>query len=303
MPERYRLTKEHFASFADIAPLCAFYQDANAIAANDAEPVFRRKVKGAPVECCSMRWGIEIADRKVINTKSENTNQHRGTVVHGRCLIPMSGWLDMFRTTSRGLDPVLVQPTDKSALACAGLWTSRWHPAWSQAREAFSMLTAPAGSGSLWLHHRMPLLVPREMWSLWLSDTLPYEEVCELIEVLTKQTRKLKLLTHPVRPLMRHLVIADDFSEPLPWWKPSYQTALSIVHRRQFVCPAEFAAESAVNVGRAANVLARLQQHGYLDFRPNPAAEDMEMWALPLQDEDAARAEKWRKERGRGQVG
>jgi hypothetical protein len=69
------------------------------------------------------------------------------------------------------------------------------------------------------------------------------------------------------------------------------------VHRRQFVCPAEFAAESAVNVGRAANVLARLQQHSYLDFRPNPAAEDMEMWALPLQDEDEARAEKGRNER------
>ena len=46
-------------------------------------------------------------------------------------------------------------------------------------------------------------------------------------------------------------------------------------------------------------MLAQLQQHAYLDFRPNPAAEGMEMWALPLQDEDEARAEKWRKERVR----
>ena len=121
------------------------------------------------------RWGlvpswardIKIGAR-LINARSETVDSKpsfRGAFSRRRCLVPANGWFEWKR------DGAVKQPwwvrSGDGLLSFAGLWET-----WNRSGEAvnsFTVLTCAASESLKWLHHRQPVIIPRERHSEWLD--------------------------------------------------------------------------------------------------------------------------------------
>jgi putative SOS response-associated peptidase YedK len=84
-----------------------------------------------------------------------------------RCLVPVSGFFE-FKPSPEGKQPYLLTAPDGFPLAMAGLW-SRWSRAGGESVVTFTIITAAANEDVVPLHDRMPALVRRVDWGLWLD--------------------------------------------------------------------------------------------------------------------------------------
>lgn len=140
-----------------------------------------RKLPGSPGrDLVSLRWGLvppwakELSfGARTINARAETAAtkpSFRSAMRSRRCLIPASGYYEWRKEGSRK-QPFLIHPAvGKDPFVFAGLWES-WQAASTPPIETCTILTCAANSDLAGIHHRMPVILPREAFGPWLGET------------------------------------------------------------------------------------------------------------------------------------
>ena len=125
----------------------------------------------------AMRWGLipswtkdpSIAF-KMINARSETVSTNaafRDPLRSQRCLIPADGFYEWKREGKQKL-PFCFTMADESVFAFAGIW-DRWRNPLGQMVESCSILTTTPNELMRGVHDRMPVILSRDAYDLWLD--------------------------------------------------------------------------------------------------------------------------------------
>ncbi len=139
------------------------------IAPTQRAPIIRL---GEP-SAAMLEWGITSFGKPIINARSETALEKplfRQAMHTGRCLVPASGWYE-WRKFDGGKYPYHLKLESSDELAFAGLWRG----------EQFSILTTQAAESIQHIHDRMPVILPKERWRVWLADT-PLEQITAMLK-------------------------------------------------------------------------------------------------------------------------
>jgi putative SOS response-associated peptidase YedK len=109
----------------------------------------------------AMRWGLFVPASPKQRRLHLRVDQILGrwAARHSRCLLPVGGYTQRGKRNSR----IAVTVAEDLTLAIAGVWESGW-PA-----PAFAVVTTEANEALAPAMQRMPVLLPPELWPLWLS--------------------------------------------------------------------------------------------------------------------------------------
>jgi putative SOS response-associated peptidase YedK len=147
-----------------------------------------------------MTWGFPVVlkgkkgqplkPRPVNNARDDKlmTAFWRDSFANRRCLIPVTQWAEAEGETGR-MTRTWYCLAGHDLFAVAGLWrsTSEWG-------HAYTMVMSDACSQMADVHDRMPVILPREQWELWLDgspdEALPLARTCDL-ELATERTAEL----------------------------------------------------------------------------------------------------------------
>ena len=92
--------------------------------------------------------------------------------------------------------PWFVYARDRAPLVVAGLWDN-WRSTGKDLHElrTCTVITVPANRDLLPIHHRMPAILPSEVWADWLD---PGQTKSEILDVMLRTARDGLLTRHPV---------------------------------------------------------------------------------------------------------
>lgn len=104
-----------------------------------------------------------------------------------RCIVPASGYYEWKKITPKEKQPYYFTLRSGEPLAMAGLWETWGDKATGKTLESFTIVTTEANELIAEIHDkkRMPVLIPREAWSIWLDPTLQEPEVPQSMIVNT----------------------------------------------------------------------------------------------------------------------
>lgn len=162
------------------------------IAPTQEAPVVRqRRVPAGERSIAVLRWGLvppNAADAKsgspLINARAETIEARptfAGAFRRRRCLVPADGYYQ-WREGDASKQPYLVARRDGAPFAFAGLW-ERWGPRHDPAAalDSFTIITAAANEFLAAFHHRMPVVLARESYALWLDPDADRAALCALL--------------------------------------------------------------------------------------------------------------------------
>ncbi|UJL47293.1 SOS response-associated peptidase [Virgibacillus sp. NKC19-16] len=125
-----------------------------------------------------LRWGLvpswandEKIGYKMINARSETAHEKmsfKKLMSRKRCLIVADSFYEWQKTDS-GKQPKRIQPADRKLFTFAGLWDK-----WEQGeKEIFTctILTKEANGFMQDIHHRMPIILPKNKEDDWITPT------------------------------------------------------------------------------------------------------------------------------------
>jgi putative SOS response-associated peptidase YedK len=128
-----------------------------------------------------MRWGLvpfwakdPAVGSKMINTRSETATEKpafRKAFARRRCLVPADGWYE-WRRAGKEKEAFFMTGPDSAPLTMAGIWESWRDPKVEPDASpliTFSVLTTESVGSLVDIHHRMPLILPKEHWQTWLN--------------------------------------------------------------------------------------------------------------------------------------
>ncbi len=126
-----------------------------------------------------VRWGLLpswVKDPKafslLINARGESVTEKpafRAAMKRRRCLIPVDGFYEWQAVGGRK-QPFFIRAKSGAPLAFAGLWES-WIGPNGEELETAAIVTTNANRTLGDIHNRMPVVVPREAFDLWLDTT------------------------------------------------------------------------------------------------------------------------------------
>jgi putative SOS response-associated peptidase YedK len=133
-------------------------------------------------ELCMLRWGLIpfwAKDTKIgyrtINAKSETIAEKpafRAAFKHRRCLIPADGFYEWKRQNGRKhKQPYFIRLKEARVFAFAGLW-EHWKAADGDIIESCTILTTESNELVGQLHNRMPVILDRKHYELWLDTSV-----------------------------------------------------------------------------------------------------------------------------------
>lgn len=130
---------------------------------------------GEEIEMVSLRWGLtphwsKESSNGIINARSETAAEKasfRKPYRERRCLILADGF---FEWTKEGKKPYFFSQKDNRPFAFAGIW-DLWNKG-DPPVESCAILTTAANDLMRPIHDRMPVIVPRRLYSDWLSSSL-----------------------------------------------------------------------------------------------------------------------------------
>lgn len=153
------------------------------IAPTQPVSVVRLRAEGRKRSLDSLRWGLipkwakdaSIGNR-MINARAETAAEKpsfRSAFRRQRCLVPATGFYEWREEPSGGgakprKQPFLIQRQDERIFALAGLWES-WEGAENAPVESFTILTMAANEFMKPYHDRMPVLIGRDDYDVWLD--------------------------------------------------------------------------------------------------------------------------------------
>jgi len=184
---RYRLSRrkqileEHF----DTAPWDHDWSPRYNIAPTQPVPVIRQHPKEPVRQISTMRWGLVPNWAKdpsiatgTINAKSETAAEKpafRDPFKYRRCLIPADGFYEWERR-GKSKQPYCFEVNDGELFAFAGLWDG-WKNADGQWIKTCSILTTIPNVLTSAIHDRMPVILDRESYDLWLDPGMTNVQV------------------------------------------------------------------------------------------------------------------------------
>jgi len=161
------------------------------LAPTQEAPIALVREPGAPRTLESLRWGLipywakeaSIGNR-MINARAESVADkpaYRFSFKKKRCLVPTDGFYE-WKKEGKAKQPYLIRRRDHQPFAFAGLWSS-WRNPEGGLVETFTILTTDANGDVRELHDRMPVVVAREDFGLWLD---PKVDDAERLQALLK---------------------------------------------------------------------------------------------------------------------
>jgi len=126
-----------------------------------------------------MRWGLVPfwagSGRKaplMINARVESLDDKpmfRDSLQRRRCLVPADGFFE-WKHAGKQATPMYIHPEPRRVFAFAGLWAR----AKTDAGElhSFTIVTGPPNALVAPIHDRMPVVLDRSAWAMWLDPSL-----------------------------------------------------------------------------------------------------------------------------------
>ena len=147
------------------------------VAPTQEAAVVRVVAPGEPRRLDLLRWGLipywaedaSIGNR-MINARSESVADkpaYRRSFRRQRCLIPTDGFYE-WQKVGKLKQPYHIRRKDRHPFAFAGLW-ERWRDPDKKLLESFTILTTDANELIRPLHNRMPVIIDRKDFDLWLD--------------------------------------------------------------------------------------------------------------------------------------
>jgi putative SOS response-associated peptidase YedK len=130
-------------------------------------------------------WNQPKPPSKTFNARIEGIDQKpsfRTPFRKRRCLIIIDGYYEWkYEPGVKQGIPHLIRLADQTPFATAGLWDS-WQPPSGEAVESCTMITKPAAGAIVQVHHRMPVVLPKQDFDMWLDPN--YQHTATLLSML-----------------------------------------------------------------------------------------------------------------------
>jgi putative SOS response-associated peptidase YedK len=150
------------------------------VAPTQAVPVIRQHPKEARRVFSLMRWGLipswakdTSGAARMINARSETAHvlpAFRAPMKFRRCLIPADGFYEWKRTATIK-QPFCFEVGDGELFAFAGLWEG-WRDPGGEWVKSCSILTTTPNTVTSQIHDRMPVILRKDAYELWLDPGL-----------------------------------------------------------------------------------------------------------------------------------
>jgi putative SOS response-associated peptidase YedK len=137
-----------------------------------------------------VRWGLipswskdAKAGYKMINARAETVADmpaFRDPFRSRRCLIPADGFYEWSKQ-GKEKSPFCFSMADDSIFAFAGIW-DRWRNPNQESMETCSIITTSANAILSGIHDRMPVILKRDHYDLWLDPG--FNKVDDLLDLL-----------------------------------------------------------------------------------------------------------------------
>jgi len=185
------------------------------VAPTQPVPVIRQNPKQPVRELSLMRWGLiphwakdpSIANG-TINAKSETAASKpafRDPLKFRRCLIPADGFYE-WKRTGASKQPFCFEVNDGELFAFAGLWDG-WKDSSGQWVKTCSILTTTPNAVTSAVHDRMPVILERDSYDLWLDPAM--QNVAAISELLKPYDAGL-MRCYPVSTRINRVVNDDE---------------------------------------------------------------------------------------------
>ena len=153
-------------------------------------------------EITHFQWGLipswskdpKIGSR-MINARSETVADKpsfRAAFKRRRCIIPATGFYE-WQKLNGGKQPTYIHPAEENLFALAGLWEV-WHSADGSEIESCTILTTRPNELMEPIHNRMPVILEREDYDVWLEPGDQPEQGLHLLRPFPSH----KMATYPV---------------------------------------------------------------------------------------------------------
>jgi putative SOS response-associated peptidase YedK len=215
---RYRLSRrkqiieEHFDSISGEEDWIPRYN----IAPTQPVPIIRQHPKEPRRELSLVRWGLIPSWAKdasgaaqMINARSETAGTKpafRGALASRRCLVPADGFYEWARS-GQAKQPFCFEVNDGELFAFAGIW-DRWKDPSGQWIKSCSILTTTPNAVTPAVHDRMPVILDRADYDLWLDPGM--KNVDAVSEMLKPYDARM-MRSYPVSNRVNH--VANDDAE------------------------------------------------------------------------------------------
>ena len=118
-----------------------------------------------------------------------------------RCLVPANGYYEWATEAGnfKPKQPFYISNQDQALLPMAGIYEEWVNPQSGEILTSVSIITRESTGEIAKIHHRMPVILPKERWSHWLSaDSLNKDQVNEYLELLELPKPDAGLVARPV---------------------------------------------------------------------------------------------------------
>lgn len=144
-----------------------------------------------PRELTFHQWGLipswskePSIGSKMINARAESVAEKpafRSAFKRRRCILPSDGFYE-WQGRDGGKVPLFIHLEDRELFGLAGLWEV-WHSPDGGEIHSCTIITTDANSFMQPIHNRMPVILHKEDYGLWLS---PDEEPADVLQGLLK---------------------------------------------------------------------------------------------------------------------
>jgi putative SOS response-associated peptidase YedK len=139
-----------------------------------------------------------------INARVESISEKptfKSAFISRRCLIPVTGYYEWATELGKykPKQPFYISHKNKSSLAIAGLYENWINPESKQSVQSAAIITREAVGILAPIHHRMPVILPKDLWSTWLSSkSLLPNEIDDYLNMIDIKEADKDLIFWPV---------------------------------------------------------------------------------------------------------